>query len=62
MNRTKFFEPSDEYKIACCRTIYLRRKLLDQSSDREIILPIFNGLTLEQTTEFRYDIAEDEKL
>ena len=55
-----FAEPSDEYKLACCKTIYTARRLLGQGGNRDISLQIYNAATKEHTGEFKYSITDDD--
>ena len=55
-----YAEPSDEYKLACCKTIYTARRLLGKGSDRAISLQIYNAATKEHAGEFKYSITDDD--
>ena len=55
-----FADPSDEYKLACCKTIYTSRKLLGKGVDREIELQIYNAVTKKSTGEFKYSITNQD--
>ena len=52
-----FCDPSPAYKIACCKTIYTARRLLDKGDDRDITLKIYNAATKELKNEFKYSIT-----
>ena len=54
-----FVDPSDAYKIACCKTVYTHRSLLGRGEERSIELPIFNACTNKQDSTFKFTITED---
>ena len=53
-----FVDPSDEYKLACCKTIYTARTLLGRGAERDIDLKVYNAVTKTIDNEFKYTITD----
>lgn len=52
-----FEEPCDAYKLACAKTIYLHRVLQGKPDHTKIEMPVFNALTLVETSVFVHEIT-----
>ena len=59
-SQNTYNEPCLNYKIACCKTIYLSRKLIDPEADTLIDLEINNAMTRELAAEFTYSLSAED--
>ena len=55
-----FVEPCLNYKIACCKTLYMHKRLLNPQADTMIELDIVNGMTLEHVGLFMYSLSDED--
>ena len=46
------------YKVACCKTIYTHRKLRGLGGNRDFNLQIYNAVTKQLESEFKYTIDD----
>mmetsp|Transcript_6425 Transcript_6425/g.8605 ORF Transcript_6425/g.8605 Transcript_6425/m.8605 type:complete len:109 (+) Transcript_6425:128-454(+) len=51
-------EPALDYKIACCKTIYLHHKLIDEDADSMLELDIVNACDGERQATFIYSLSD----
>ena len=53
-------EPTLLYKIACCKTIYLSRRLLSNDADTMVELDIVNACDPNEVSTFIYSLSQDD--
>ena len=59
VNPKEYVEPVISYKVACCKTIYLHRKMLDgDRASSEVKLDIYNGVIKAKQSMYIYSLSD----
>ena len=56
-----YVEPSLDYKIACCKTLYMHKRMLEpRGADMMIELDVINAMTREHEGQFIYCLTDED--
>ena len=53
-------EPCHEYKVACCKTVFQHKLMMEDNPSRNITLEIYNACDEKKTGDFSYTITDED--